>query len=492
MKNHTFTHHCWAWIACLLCLIVWTACDDNEDGSGAPVIHSVRMTDPDKADSTFTEASPGQMIVVQGENLDGAREVYINNQSVGFNSNYNTSTHLICTIPSDLELVGANPEFPAEIRLVTPCGTATYAFYVLSPAPSISRYEVDLTLTDEGNYEVVPGQELVIHGSNFYDVERVYLSETDPLNLDTIVGQTYDMQAYEINSAYNQITVHMPLVVFRTGWLVVQCRQGIASYGFSATVPAPELIGISSDMPVPGTVVTLYGRNLLEVQYVDVNGEYTIPATDLSVSPEQDEVSFLLPTTPQNSGKLGIVTMGGRAEIDFYPYELLVLDFDTTPAYWSWGDHQVDASTAQYGPKQYNGNYYGVEGTVTDQWWWGNLYFAGVTYPTALDGNTPVADIDVRFECYQALDVLGTTFTMKFCELEIANYAPVDYLTGDSPICSWFTCSIPLSSFTTANTYADFCALCDGNFNINTRPSSEVLNQNISVYFDNFRFVRSN
>lgn len=80
----------------------------NDDDDAIPVIHYIRVTDPAKADSTFTDVNPGTMIVVVGEHLGGTQKVYINDQEVSFNRNYVTSTSIILTVPNELELTGQN------------------------------------------------------------------------------------------------------------------------------------------------------------------------------------------------------------------------------------------------------------------------------------------------------------------------------------------------------------------------------------------------
>ena len=64
----------------MLACNLFTACNDDE-GGGIPVIHHIRLTDPEKADSTFTDVNPGTMIVAIGENLNGVKKVFINQQS---------------------------------------------------------------------------------------------------------------------------------------------------------------------------------------------------------------------------------------------------------------------------------------------------------------------------------------------------------------------------------------------------------------------------
>lgn len=57
----------------LLVCNFFTSCNDDE-GSGVPVIHHIRLVDPEKADSTFTDVNPGTMIVVIGENLTDVKK----------------------------------------------------------------------------------------------------------------------------------------------------------------------------------------------------------------------------------------------------------------------------------------------------------------------------------------------------------------------------------------------------------------------------------
>ena len=74
----------------------------NDDDDAIPVIHYIRVTDPAKADSTFTDVNPGTMIVVVGEHLGGTQKVYINDQEVSFNRNNVTSTSILLPVPNEL------------------------------------------------------------------------------------------------------------------------------------------------------------------------------------------------------------------------------------------------------------------------------------------------------------------------------------------------------------------------------------------------------
>ena len=103
-----YIHFPFVLLTILLACNLFTACNDDE-GGGVPVIHHIRLVDPEKADSTFTDVNPGTMIVVIGENLNDVRKVFINEQEVSFNSNYGTSTSLILTIPGRIATDGCQP-----------------------------------------------------------------------------------------------------------------------------------------------------------------------------------------------------------------------------------------------------------------------------------------------------------------------------------------------------------------------------------------------
>lgn len=163
---NSFKYHILAWVCLLLSALSFTACSDNEGGE-MPEIISVRSTA--NADSTFTEAQPGQMVVVQGRNLGGIQKIFVNGEEISFNLSLCTSTHVIFTIPSSVQLYGEHSTFKNEITVETSHGTANYQFDVLAPVPSISRYEAEwVTVGDKVG--LVPGQQIEVYGSNFYRI----------------------------------------------------------------------------------------------------------------------------------------------------------------------------------------------------------------------------------------------------------------------------------------------------------------------------------
>lgn len=143
--NKTHIKQRFSLLALLLLALLSTAvssCSDKEEGYGTPEITGVRSCDPEKADSLFSKASCGSVIAVIGNNLSDVHAVYINDQSVSFNSTMNTSHSLIVTIPTEekgFKLSAFDSDLKDEIRVETSHGTAVYQFKVLAPYPSLSR-----------------------------------------------------------------------------------------------------------------------------------------------------------------------------------------------------------------------------------------------------------------------------------------------------------------------------------------------------------------
>lgn len=152
-------------------LLLFNSCEKEED-YGQPRITNIRITDPAKADSSLSGGDLGQLIVIQGENLGSVQHIYFNTEEASFNPTYVTNTNIIVPIPS---------EFPSEINdqvtVETKGGTATYEFAVDIPSPLISGTKT---------HYVPDGEEMVIDGNYFYNVESVIFPDNKEA---TIVSQ---------------------------------------------------------------------------------------------------------------------------------------------------------------------------------------------------------------------------------------------------------------------------------------------------------------
>ncbi|MGK9118435.1 glycan-binding surface protein [Olivibacter jilunii] len=479
MKTFNFFHqHILLWIA-LIGIAAFIACSKKDAPGGTPEIYSVRLTDPTKADSTFTGAFPGRMIAVIGNNLGGIQKIYINDQEVSFNTNYCTATSAIFTIPGDLILTGTNPELSNEIRIETNRGVAKYAFHIYSPAPEIHR----ITL----KYPATPGENLKIFGANFYEIQKVVFEST--------TGTSVGVLDYTVSNDYNIIDLTIPPGV-QDGRLVVYCYTDSVSIPFSTNVAPPTIKTFSSDMPIIGDLAYITGDYFIDVTSLNINGEFTIPASDLLVSNSNDTLYFRLPKAPSKGGVVTITAAGGNSNSPkaFYPIENVVLNWDNIGAY-SWGDNNeavvADGSKVPYVSTGTCYRIFGKPGAW--QYWWGNLSNDAV-YPTTniIPANTPIENLALRFECYMSESLAPASFEIQLKgngDQMVVDYLPKDKNSNKAVTGKWITCDIALSKFTAATDYAGFAAIANTGLGIFTKNKSDNADVNVDVYFDNFRIV---
>ena len=378
----------------MLACNLFTACNDDE-GGGIPVIHHIRLTDPEKADSTFTDVNPGTMIVAIGENLNGVKKVFINQQEVSFNSNYSTSTNLILTIPADLPLVGANPDLKDELRIETTHGTAIYSMHVLSPAPYITRIAT--------TFPVEVGTPLRVIGGNFYEIQRIYFTTAEGDITDAPVST--EITEFTVNKDFSEISFKAPAGLIDEGSLVVECYTAAAFTPFRRTALPPSINKVSSMMPITGTTVTVLGQNFMDIASITM-GNRSVDLSTVTISEANDVLTFTMPRPPQGTCSLAITTMGGTAEVPgFYPLENIVLNYDDIGSF-SWGGFAT-AITADGSVPPYfsDGQCYQLAGELSAwNWWWGQLQNTAVWNIDAafLPAATPTSELALQFECFVA------------------------------------------------------------------------------------------
>ncbi len=474
-----------------------SSCSDDDGASGGmPVIECVRLTDPEKADSTFTEATLGQMILIQGVNLDHAVHVYINGQDCYFNSNYNTSTHLILTIPSDLVVVGMDDSLPLEIKVETTHGTATYAFHVIAGKPSLESYKADLPLNADGIPEMQPGQEVTLIGSLLHEVQHVYIADLDTVNLAEVTE-------WQLNADRTRLTLRMPSSpVPDYGIYVLECYAGKAYCGFSRSPMEPEIYDISSDMPVPGQRETVYGKYLTNLTAINLGGEIDVDISDAETNEAMTELVFTMPDAMPSTdanGLITVTTLGGRASLPFYRYDWVYEDFDGngTPMAYGWGTNHFG------GYPDWNwtpipdtcpittsaGNFIYFEGATC--WWDHNLTINSKAAPDGIDAATPLDRMELRYEVYmhEPFTVAETmTSTITVFGKEKGGIAIADRVTGTLMPAQWMSVAVPMTEIAPGlATYGDLCAADAGGDNFKIFLAYNNTGDNVIIAYDNFR-----
>ncbi|MCW8311206.1 hypothetical protein K7A41_08220 [Sphingobacterium sp. InxBP1] len=479
MKATRYNNHLICILLAAIVLMAAFSCSRDKDMTMSPEITHVRLTDPEKADSTFTGAFPGTMVAVIGKNLDGIQRIYINDQQIGFNANYCTPTSAIISIPADLLLTGTNPELPNEIRIETTHGIARFSFHIYSPPPQIARIEL--------KYPAKTGEKLRIYGLNFYEVQKI-IFEGD-------AGASIEATEYNVGKEYDKIELTIPAGI-QDGRLAVYCMTDSVSIAFTTHVAPPTIKSWSSDMPVIGDLAFITGNHFIDVTHLNINGEFEIPAEDISVSNSQDTIYYRLPKAPRKAGKLTVFAAGGQSNTSstFYPVQNLVLDWDNVGAY-DWGDNNMPVVADGTKPPFFTtGTAYRIFGTPGAwQYWWGNLSNKGV-YPTTnvIPANTPIANLALRFECFLNEPLSTATFDMQLkgnWDKMVADYVPRDKSTNKTSVGKWITCDIALNRFTSATDYGTFAAIANPELGIFTKNKSENANTKVDIHFDNFRII---
>lgn len=490
-------------IAVMTVMMSLTECSDDNDGmSGPPIIESVRFTDPEKADSTFTMASPGTMIAIMGRNLGGARELYINDQSVSFNLNMNTDHSLIAVIPTEengFKLTIWNPELPNEIRLVTSHGEARFEFKVLSPRPEIDRIVAP--------YPRKTGDHLTVYGVNFLEIERIYFSDVDPYpevlyddNGNPIYvaipkGNEVDAMGYEITKldryldkkkkvyvTDSEMDLVVPDIPYMNGYLVIETPQGGASYDFSKLPPKPKMTGISSDMPVAGSTVTIKGEYFVFMKGIRIGDKLVVPADKINVSEDERELSFIMPEKPVKTTTISVETESGESnQFDFYNYETVLINFDDMGFNEGWDPSakHADPATADIEPYVSDGRFALFDARNTASNFWGMMAFwrqyedySPFTMPSfdIIPAETPASEVYLKYECYTKnpyTKILRTcVFDTDDNEHVWVNWsdATQDLVEpelmgafGEQIVGQWYTVYVPMDKFGVfkGKTYAD-------------------------------------
>lgn len=464
----------------LLFISLFSSCSEDHD---APIITGVRKIE--KADSLFKEAYPGQMIVVVGQNFYDVTNLYINNRSVSYNTNYVTPTSIIVTIPKTITTVGEDPSLPAQIRLETEHGIATYDFHVNSPAPELTGYTVEYNSAGE----LEPGQDIEINGKNIYEVQEIYLSETYPSdNLDNSADPLvkHAITDYMVNESHTAIKGKLPQTLIDRGYLVVKCWSTRVVLDFRRKRPVePTITEIYPESPVLGEKVTIKGKDLTELDHITLgNNEYLV--WDAVTNEDATEITFDMPIASVNQETLTVVLETGEKSMPFCQKKYMLIDFDTFGEK-SWGgtdlakyDYNTELSYAPAG----SGRFVGLEGTsAVGVGWFGPMVLGSVNDISTdiIPAETPISKIQIRFEYYVGEPLLpGTVLYVKYPDGVEKAY---DFATDETG--KWCTFSAPLSDLTDKTTYGEFATIFSYSaaWNINNAEAVNV----IRFYADNLR-----
>lgn len=108
---------------------LFTSC--KKDSSATPIVNYIRITSPESSDSLLVGAGQGQLIAIVGTNLQGAEQVWFNDQQSRITPTYVSSTSILVSVPSQIPdsitnkitilfKNGYKLEYPFEVQISKP------------------------------------------------------------------------------------------------------------------------------------------------------------------------------------------------------------------------------------------------------------------------------------------------------------------------------------------------------------------------------------
>jgi hypothetical protein len=426
------------------------ACKKNSSNT-PPTITSVRLVDPTKKDSTFTQAQPGTLIAIQGTGLLGTKAILFNDTVAYFNPVYVTNTTIIVSIPTYAQTAATNPSVPSTIILFTDHGKTTFTFKLVLPAPVISSIALDDS-----------GTELTITGTNLTGVSKVTFPITG--------GNGTPAPSFKEDTGHNLLTAAIPPGNAYVDSIRVYCTFGVASFPYP---PPMTIAAISNENATAGTTITVTGSNFIGVSKVIFPG-------NISATPTVNNVRQLTVTVPAGitsadslrlSGALG--TAASQQLFDSYfnhPSPGYLCNFDVqysgdNTGFIGWTGAYADAPTAAAAyPKAISGvgvllqgGTLGKNAGPTSQANPGNLQLNDV--PWVANTGASINGYSLKFEIYvlnnwKAGEIWIAVGDWYAWSSYTARYAPWETAPGGVFHPSgWTTVTIPLTQFIQGNQF---------------------------------------
>jgi hypothetical protein len=144
---------------------VLSSCDDDEaaENGGEPIIHYIRVTNPESSDSLVNTAFLGNLVAIMGDNLGDAREIWFNDKKALLTPTFITNTSILVRVPNDAPVA-----IDDKIKIIFRNGSElAYDFRVDIPPPLVNSMDLEY---------VADGETAYINGLYFFDVTPVEVS----------------------------------------------------------------------------------------------------------------------------------------------------------------------------------------------------------------------------------------------------------------------------------------------------------------------------
>lgn len=274
----------------LLCAVVLVpACKKTTPGA-LPAITSIRNYSASPNDTLVTGITPGQWIVIHGQNLKDAVQILFDGVPAQFNYALFSEDAAVLQIPAVIPFNNVAAADLNTIKYYTTNGFTTYSFSVNAPAATITGNSM-------ASKDKV-GDSVFIYGTNLYLVKSL-----------SIAGVTVSSVSAATGGASLGFT--LPVITQPMPWHVVLTLAS-GTYNFDISI-VPVISSVSNANPSQGDSVYVYGSNLNGVT------SFTFAGTSISnfiEAADGSSVGFVAPSLSQ-SGPVKIVCTYGSAATAF-------------------------------------------------------------------------------------------------------------------------------------------------------------------------------
>ncbi|AEV98718.1 hypothetical protein A4D02_09235 [Niastella koreensis] len=298
----------------LLVIVIMPACK-KEKVSAEPLITSIRNYAAAPNDTVVTGITPGQWVVIHGQNLKNALHIRFDGVEASFNYGNFANDMAVVQIPSVIPFNGVPDELLNTVTYVTTSGTTTYSFNFNYPAPVITGVSTETFF---------PGDSVYIVGSSFFLVQSVQFAGAG-------------ITKYNVDSMGTRIGfVCPPLNQVPGGVITVVAKGGTATTTKTYAVGKPSILLISNENPHAGDSVYIVGAAFKDIQSIVFAGA-TI--SSYNVAPDYSSVGFVCPTLSA-PGIVTITTLYGTASTTFNVNDIntgIIGNFEWGGSFgWQW------------------------------------------------------------------------------------------------------------------------------------------------------------
>jgi len=292
MKNKTLNIFRFGVLFPIVLIVTAMQSCKKEKVYGPPKIISIRNYADAPNDTLVTGITPGQWIVIHGENLQQAQEILFDGVPAQFNYGIFSNDRAVVQIPSPIPFNTVPPELLNTVKYTTTTGSTVFSFNFNYPKPVI---------TGIGNETFFPGDSIYVYGSGFYIVQSV-----------SFAGAS--ITSYEVDPYGGYIRfVCPPLAQVPGGPITVVAKGGTATTTRIYTVGKPSIYSISNENPAVNDSVFIYGAAFKDVQTVNFGGTII---TNYRTSPDYSLIGFKCPAL-SSSGFVKVTTLYGTATTTF-------------------------------------------------------------------------------------------------------------------------------------------------------------------------------